>query len=236
MNHISQDRKLRLKLGVALRESRIRHLNKMGALASTAAIFEEINNDTKKELRDAISELNRFTANFNRNSEQHLSGWLLINLAAEVELCLLDITKQIIQAYPKKLGGIQVKLSDAVEKSTEEIVQMASDHYLNSLMYKKPGEYISGICEILSIDLKAVTLIWKPFIEIKARRDLGIHNDWKANEIYLRKLYESETETITNIGDDLCPVDAYVQSSYDACFKLVELIYNLTIEKHDLRE
>ena len=47
--------------------------------------------------------------------------------------------------------------------------------------------------------------LWPQFVEIKARRDIGIHNNWVCNQTYLRKVAEAGLQTSVEAGQSLIP-------------------------------
>lgn len=42
----------------------------------------------------------------------------------------------------------------------------------------------------MSIELGILDRIWPIYIEMKARRDLGVHNGWIKNRVYEKKVSE----------------------------------------------
>lgn len=48
--------------------------------------------------------------------------------------------------------------------------------------------------------------MWPNFVEMKARRDVGVHGEWKRNEVYDRKVRDSGgavvSEQFLGIGDE----------------------------------
>ena len=63
---------------------------------------------------------------------------------------------------------------------------------------------------MVSIDKKHLIEIWPSFVEMKARRDLGVHNNWVTNGIYLRKLKEIGFADHPSTGMRLIPDFAYL--------------------------
>jgi hypothetical protein len=220
------------KLRIILQEAKLRHTRKMGAIAATGAIVLAAESLTDhKDMQDSFSSLEGFLSPYNLSAHHYFAGTMLFNLITEVELYFTETIKAILVAYPKKLGSTQFKLSEIVQKPQEEVVLMAAERHLNSLMYKKPNEYLSELCEIMSIESAGVKPHWPPFIEAKARRDLGIHNNWIVNETYIRKMADSGIETTASKGSMLCPDHSYVQIAFDECDNLIRLIADLVDRK-----
>ena len=60
---------------------------------------------------------------------------------------------------------------------------------------------------------------------MKARRDLGVHNDWRINDTYKRKIKESGFPGLPN-QLYMYPSEEYI----DVCLKLAESIYRKVYE------
>lgn len=232
MNKPNPEKKTTLGLLIEINNTRTRHLNKMGAISATGAIVNYAKDVNDPTLLSCYEDLKEFTDYFGRSPENHFAGIILINLITEVELFFTDVVKQILYVYPKKLGGHTVKLKDILGKPEQEIIQLTVETHMNALMYKKPIEYIQSICEIMSIDVDSLMPRWIEFIEPKVRRDLGIHNDWKVNETYLRKLGEAGLKVDAKLGDDICPDEEYALNGFSICDQLVEGVYTLLNEKY----
>lgn len=115
-----------------------------------------------------------------------------ISLISEFEGFLVDILREVIKAYPAKAGAISLRLSEIADcESLNEAVEIGVNKFLNELVYKRPKEYIEAINQILSISsVEKASSMWKQYVEFKARRDIGIHDDWRKNETYVRKVQE----------------------------------------------
>lgn len=156
------------------------------------------------------------------------------SLVASMEIFLQELIKSVIREHPKKIGATQFKLSEILDIGSEdELINKAIDDYLNKVMYKKPSEYLAEICEVLSIEKTSIAPHWPAFVEAKARRDVGIHNDWRCNETYLRKCTEANFPTTAKIGERIIPSDKdYIFSSSAAMRSVVEEFAKLVISVH----
>ena len=119
----------------------------------------------------------------------------LIVTVALVEDYLQTILRQVFCAYPEKLNatvkGVEIKkeipLSLAIEAPGRgQLLARIIDGHLNSLIYAKPADYFGYIQKVLSIKLRSD--VTSEFIEIKATRDVVIHNNGLVNSTYLRKV------------------------------------------------
>ncbi len=216
------------KLKTALIEANLQYTGKFGAIAATGAIVihaENLTNDD--DLKQSFMQLNGFLSPYKLSASHYFAGSMLFSLINETELYFTDVIKAILIAYPKKLGPTQFKLSEIMDKSQDEIVLMAAEKYLNNLIYKRPTEYLLELCEIMSINAELVKSAWTAFVEAKARRDLGIHNNWIVNDTYLRKLSDAGISTMAINGSAICPDHKYVLRAHDDCQKLIKLITKL---------
>ena len=112
-----------------------------------------------------------------------------ITLISEVDAFLYDTLVYILMLHPKKMGEQKVSLEKIIgSTSTSTILRSSVDNYIHHIMYKSPKDYRKKFLKILSADDDFLTTDWKIYIEAKARRDVGVHNDWIANSIYRDKV------------------------------------------------
>lgn len=164
--------------------------------------------------------------------ETFFASTVLIGLVSEVEHFLGNAVSAALRLYPEKMGSRSFRLSDILNvSSNEELINRAASAVLNDLMYAKPLDYLSGLCDILSIRKDPLASHWSRFVEIKARRDLGVHNNWVANEIYQRKVREAQDAEPVAIGTRLIPDFAYVGGAMDVCDELVKVVADALGEK-----
>lgn len=83
--------------------------------------------------------------------------------------------------------------------------------------------------KILSINTNEFAIDWKYFIEAKARRDLGVHNGWKINDTYIRKVKEIG---IDQIPSTITPDFKYVEELVKCCLRLTDKIKEQIINKY----
>ncbi|MBS0151357.1 MAG: hypothetical protein JSR31_10480 [Nitrospira sp.] len=146
----------------------------------------------------------------------------LVQMVTLVEAMLGDVVRAVVMHYPKKLGAkrnvpLQVVLEAA---SIEEIHLRAADILLNELFYKSPVEFAELAKSIITVNLLECPAFHK-YVEIKASRDIYIHNRWMANEIYVRK---AGTHARVQAGSVLPANIQYFLESYEACLQMVEWI------------
>lgn len=144
----------------------------------------------------------------------------VIQLVTITDAMLGDIVRAVVLRYPGKLGGKrQIPMQDVLQaQSVEEIHLRATDLLLNDLSYKSPAEFAQQMEAILAVNLLECPAFHK-YIEIKATRDIHVHNRGIANDIYVRK---AGSHARVTAGTRL-PVDIqYFLESYEACLQVTE--------------
>jgi hypothetical protein len=157
---------------------------------------------------ESHNNLQSSTSVLGMTASQYIEGNLYFTQISALEIFFQTCLAAVLKSFPNKLGSTQFTLSQFLEVETkDELILRAVDGYLNSLMYKKPKEYLDDMCKQLSISSDHFIDLWPTFIEAKARRDVGIHNNWICNQVYLRKVAEAKLETNAKVGDSLMPED-----------------------------
>ena len=164
---------------------------------------------------------------FLSNNQLSING--IYQLVTIVEAMLGDITRVIILKYPKKLGNKR-KISSEVLLSASSIAEIhhhTINTILNELSYKSPKDFVESIKDLISINFLECPAFHK-YIEVKATRDIYIHNRGVANEIYYTK---AGSHTRVKPGQNL-PVDTiYFLESYEVCIQIAEW---LETKLHDI--
>lgn len=164
--------------------------------------------------------------------ETYFASHLTVNLVSEVEHFFGSAVSAALRMYPEKMSSQTFKLAEIISAdSTDELIDRAANSVLYGLMYEKPLDYIKSLAFILSIETAKLDQHWPAFVELKARRDLGVHSNWVVNEIYLRKLREAKITTPHVLGDRVIPDFGYMSQAMIACNQLVETMANLLGEK-----
>lgn len=144
----------------------------------------------------------------------------IVQLVTIIDACFGDILRAVVRKYPKKLGAKRtMSLGSVLEAaSIEEVHMRATDALLNELAYKSPAEYAEAVKTLIGVNLLECPAFHK-YVEIKATRDIYIHNRGVANDVYLRK-----AGTHARVGSGhLLPVDdVYFLESYESCLQITE--------------
>lgn len=91
---------------------------------------------------------------------------------------------------------------------------------INELTYKSPKDFAEDFKNYVGINLLEKPVFYN-YIELKATRDIYVHNQGIANEIYLAK---AGTQARVKAGEEL-PVDTkYFLQSYEWCIQIVTIL------------
>jgi len=161
------------------------------------------------------------------NDKLALNG--IYQLVTIIEALLGDIVRIIILKYPNKIGSKRsVKSIDVLNcESIEEIHLKIANCILNELSYKSPTDFAEESRKILSVNLLECPAYHR-YIEVKATRDIHIHNLGIVNELYLSK---ASTHVRAQLGEYLPVTIPYYLESYESCLQLNEW---LEVKLHEI--
>lgn len=148
----------------------------------------------------------------------------IYQLVTIMETVLGDLLRIVIKKFPNKIGSKRsIKSSVILTASTiEEIHIKTIDSVLNEIAYKSPKEFASEIQQFMSINLLECPAYHK-YMEIKATRDIYIHNKGNANEMYLSKAGSHARVK----AEEVLPIDSiYFLESFEACLQITEWLEN----------
>jgi hypothetical protein len=122
---------------------------------------------------------------------------LIVTAISQFESMLFEVVKLIINAYPQKLTlsvhGVDMDRNVSLEVllrsgSLEEVFTDVIGKRINAISHARPQaylDYLNGIAGITTSDTAFLD-----YIEIKASRDIIIHNAGIVNDVYLQKAGE----------------------------------------------
>ncbi len=131
---------------------------------------------------------------YDRFIQRELYENIIITTISKFEAYLFEVLRIIISAYPKKLTlnikGVEIQRDIPLDlllnaNNLSEVIDQVIERRLNEVSYASPKEYLEYLGKIISIDITDSAFL--DYIEIKATRDLLIHNSGVVNEIYLSK-------------------------------------------------
>ncbi|RZJ49169.1 MAG: hypothetical protein EOO19_06105 [Chryseobacterium sp.] len=169
--------------------------------------------------------------NYTKNSIKYRIRELCINelpidglykMVTMVEGIFVIVINKLLQEYPEKIGS-KIKIDATIileSQSLDELKNYLFKRVINDLTYKSPEDFAKDFKDISGVDLLKCES-YSYYIELKATRDLFMHNDGIINEIYLRKVKDFKR------GDDgekiVCDYD-YFLNCYEHCHKVVEFL------------
>jgi hypothetical protein len=156
-----------------------------------------------------------------------LSVNALVQLVTLVETMLGDVVRAVVVRYPQKLGAKRNISIQAVLESTslDEVHLRATDALLNELAYKSPSEFAESVQPLITVNLLECPAFHR-YVEVKATRDIFIHNRGIANDVYARK---AASHARVKSGMALPADIQYFLESYECCLQIADW---LEIEIH----
>ncbi len=146
----------------------------------------------------------------------------LYQLVTTIEALLGDILRDTLIEFPVKISNKRKLDFELVleAKSIDEIKTTLVNSIINELAYKSPKDFAEEFSKYVNINLLEKPTFHK-YIELKATRDIYIHNQGVANEIYL-----SKADTLARVkSGQLLPVDIqYFLQSYECCLQITEIL------------
>jgi hypothetical protein len=133
----------------------------------------------------------------------------IVNIVSRVEAFIQECLIIAVLQFPEKLGILAEKSGIPVDmfldyQDRDELLARYVASRCEGLMFGRPSEYLARACKILAIELRKDTI--DSYIEIKASRDIIIHNLGAINSQYVDK---ARTEARGNVGDELVIDRAY---------------------------
>jgi len=112
-------------------------------------------------------------------------------MVSRMEAYVQDCVALVAITYPKKLsiladknGGIPIDIF-LDNESRDDVIRRFVMLRCEGLMFSKPAEYLAKAATVMSIELDEEDI--NNFLEIKATRDIIIHNSGRINKIYIEK-------------------------------------------------
>lgn len=101
-----------------------------------------------------------------------------------------------------------ISVIDLIDNSKDDLIDYIIAQRLNDLFYASPRKQLEYINKALGIDIEKD--VWETWIEIKARRDIIIHNNGIVNEVYLGK---TKNFTTYSLGQYALVDDIYFKNT-----------------------
>lgn len=169
--------------------------------------------DPKGELKDPDTRVKPFIR----------SHWF-ITLISITESLLFEICEAYLIWYPEKIHDTEFKVKLIIgAKEIDDVLKKIARSYVEKISFWKPKDYLSEIIRITGFDSKDFTGRTKLFIEAKARRDCGVHNNWIKNEIYINKCKEIGVDPSQD--EFLGVSNEYFSLQCSNCMKIIDEIH-----------
>lgn len=154
------------------------------------------------------------------NFQLPLNG--IYNLVTTTEIMLGDLIRDVLLEFPKKIGQKKTILYSSIfeSDSLDDVHLTVISSFINELSYKSPREFAETVSGIFSFNILEISEYHK-YIEIKATRDVFIHDRGTANATYKRK---ADSHARVEPGQALPVNVAYFLHSYEACLKLIDIL------------
>ena len=154
--------------------------------------------------------------------ELYLPSAAVGQFVSATEAFVADLVRLWVVAYPFHFKGPVDVQPIVAAPDKPAVVDYLADVYVGSLFYKSPREWFKQLNAIVSLGVPTDDQV-DAFAEVKATRDLFVHNRGIANETYVRKAGPA-ARAIDGQPVDL--PDDYVHDAYRLCHALVADVGN----------
>lgn len=174
----------------------------------------------------------------------YLRSQLFLALMAELEDYLVDIIKIILLAYPDKLQSPHFNVAEVLKQdNAADQIQEKVTKKIRDKLYASTIEFFNFLLRTLEMetitihqllleqnitDKRAKQIISNEFslqslfheyVEMKARRDLGVHGGWERNEFYTTRITQYAGKVYQ--GDFLAVDSDYFRRALDVSTHIV---------------
>lgn len=172
-------------------------------------------------------------ARFNHYKQSYLYNLILRLIVSHFESIFFNLLSILLTHYPKhlisKTDRKQIDIKEVINSCDKnEIVKHIIEKQLDGLKYKRVREWFEYLYDIVNIKHLSDEDIGR-FAEIKATRDLLVHNEGIVNKIYIDKAgkYHRAKE-----GEKIEVTHNYIVNSYKLINKTREHVFTETINKY----
>jgi hypothetical protein len=191
-----------------------------------------------KHGRPAIARRNstEVSALLKRFANEELYANLLVTAVSRFEFYLADVLGEFLRRAPERLlrgpkggdSGKPVPLQMVVAADDlEDLFGELIEQRIQSIFYAEPKEYCAYFNAISELEI--ADSLFEQFFEIKATRDLIVHNSLLVNDLYTKK---SGALARGGPGERLKVKKDYFEASLSAMKKLSGTIEKRSREKH----
>jgi len=155
---------------------------------------------------------------------------LFVLAVAHVETMLSDTLKYYLSVIPQKIEKENLSVSkDELLAHQFDLVEVQIEKLLQGLFYKSIDDILAYFCSVLSLDAKADNLS-APLREIKATRNILLHNKLVSNSAYIE--LAGENRRVARAGENLKITPSYLTGSVDTLLLFVAKVNRLIRAKY----
>jgi hypothetical protein len=155
----------------------------------------------------------------------------IISIVSRMEAFLQECLTAAIIVHPAKLAildktGVPLDLFLEIG-DREALLERLIEARCQELMFAKPAEYIAKFEKVIAIELPAELVA--EYLEVKATRDLLVHNQGRINDIYVAK----SGANARGVSGDVLEIDSdYFEQVVTTAKSLSGAIQRLTEKKY----
>jgi len=194
---ISKQRKIQAELNNIYIWSHLAVLS-LGEIENNKDLLKEISSfpvPSKSPFKVVNRKIDSIIDNLTKARTTEFYKAMMVYVVSIIEPVLLEIVRLTL-LYDKRRIKTKPKGSDCkLEYDTiidcdnyDEVMNVIISKHIDVLSYSKPKDQLDYIEKLLSIEIGED--IWGKWVEIKATRDLIVHNKSVINEVYLDKVGE----------------------------------------------
>jgi len=161
--------------------------------------------------------------------DRDLTTQAIVASVALTENYLADMLRLIFRGYPKKLTTedktVELNLVLAAE-NLDDVLSAVIERQIHSVFYDRPENYFRYLGAVLSVSIGAE--LKDMYAEVKATRDILVHNDGVANATYLRKAGERAR---AEEGEQIPIHDIYFDEAISLMKRLIQSVYSQLLGK-----
>ena len=144
------------------------------------------------------------------------------------ESFLLDFLRLWMLAYPRRLGKRTVEFDAILNAADKDAVTMlVIDKEIGEILYARPSAWFEYLGKLVNLGCPTTSEI-EQFAEMKATRDVSIHNRGVVNVAYVAKSGDRARFTI---GHRIDIPEQYHRESWELIRKIVADISNAAIDR-----
>lgn len=150
---------------------------------------------------------------------EHLAAFTLGQFVSIFETFFFDLMQFWLQAHPQSLAKKQIRLADIFAlPDKQSIVRLAVNEEVDAIRYKRLADWFTKLNELVNLGCPATEQVER-LAEIKASRDLLVHNKGMVNATYVDKAGSKARFTI---GQKIDVPQIYLRESWT----LIKLVVN----------